>query len=123
MGNRIMPNKTGCSERRSCEVETTGAGSLIRSVRHTRMRRDIDHIIERLTAEMPGVQVRQLQVSHPGTDDDGLWFVTMPGSSPEVELEVPHGGCPFLIESDFSAERFHGRTIDEVVSTVRRLHA
>ena len=87
------------------------------------MRRDIDHIIERLTAEMPGVQVRQLQVSHPGADDDGLWFVTMPGRSPEVELESPHGSCPFLIESDFGPERFHGHSVDEVVQIVRRLYA
>ncbi|MCD6049074.1 MAG: hypothetical protein K0Q55_477 [Verrucomicrobia bacterium] len=87
------------------------------------MRRDIDHIIERLTAEMPGVQVRQLQVSHPGVDDDDLWFVTMPGRSPEVELESPYGSCPFLIESDFDPERFHGDSIDEVVQIVRRLYA
>lgn len=85
------------------------------------MRRDIDHIIERLTAEMPGVQVLQLQVSHPGVDDDGLWFVTMCGRSPKVALESSHGNCPFLIESDFGPERFHGHSIDEVVSTVGRL--
>jgi hypothetical protein len=87
------------------------------------MRRDIDHIIERLTAEMPGVQIRQLQVSHPGVDDDGLWFITLPGRSPEVQIESSHGSCPFIIESDFSADVFHGETVDEVVSTVRRLYA
>lgn len=87
------------------------------------MSRDIDHIIERLKAEMPGVQIRQLQVSHPGADDDGLWFVTMPGRSPEVQLESPRGSCPFLIESGFGPERFHGHSIDEVVQIVRRLYA
>ena len=87
------------------------------------MSRDIDHIIERLKAEMPGVQIRQLQVSHPGVDDDGLWFITMPGRSTKVEIESPHGSCPFLIESDFSADRFHGHSVDEVVSIVRRLYA
>jgi hypothetical protein len=40
---------------------------------------DIDHIIERLKAELPGVQITQLQVAHPGADDDGLWFIRMPG--------------------------------------------
>lgn len=85
--------------------------------------RDIDRIIERLKAEMPGVQIRQLQVSHPGVDDDGLWFISMPNRSPEVEIESSDGGCPFLIESDFGPERFQGQTIDEVVQIVRRLYA
>jgi hypothetical protein len=85
--------------------------------------RDIDHIVERLKTELPGVKIRQLQVSRPGVDDDGLWFITMPDRSPEVEIESSDGSCPFLIESDFSAERFHGQTIDEVISTVRRLYA
>ena len=85
--------------------------------------RDIDQIIERLKADMPGVQIRQLQVSHPGVDDDGLWFITMPSRSPEVEIESSHGSCPFLIESDFSTETFQGHSVDEVVSIVRRLYA
>jgi hypothetical protein len=87
------------------------------------MPRDIDHIIDRLKAELPGVQVTQLQVAHPGADDDGLWFVTIPGTDGEVQIEASHGSCPFLIESDLSDERFHGHTVDEVVSTVRRLYA
>ena len=92
------------------------------TVSHT-MTRDIDQIMERLKTEMPGVQIRQLQVARPGIDDDGLWFVTMPDRSPEVEIESSDGNCPFLIESDFGPDRFHGYTIDEVVSTVRRLYA
>jgi hypothetical protein len=86
------------------------------------MPRDIDHIVERLKAQLPGVQVTQLQVAHPGADDDGLWFIRIPGRAGEVQIESSLGSCPFLIESDFSAERFHGLTIDEVVSTVRRLY-
>ena len=87
------------------------------------MPRDIDHIIERLKTEIPGVQVTQLQVAHPGADDDGLWFIRIPGRAEEVQIESSHGSCPFLIESDFSAERHHGHSVDEVVSTVRRLYA
>jgi len=87
------------------------------------MPRDIDHIIERLKAEIPGVQVTQLQVTRPGADDDGLWFIKIPGRDGEVQIESSHGGCPFLIESDFTDERFHGHTVDEVISTVRRLYA
>ena len=87
------------------------------------MMRDLDKIIDRLKAEMPGVQIRQLQVSRPGVDDDGLWFITMPGRSQEVEIESSDGNCPFLIESDFSHETFNAYTIDEVILTVRRLYA
>lgn len=86
------------------------------------MPRDINHIIDRLKAEIPRVQVTQLQVAHPGADDDGLWFITIPGRDGEIQIESSHGSCPFLIESDFSDERSQGHTIDEVVSTVRRLY-
>jgi hypothetical protein len=87
------------------------------------MSRDIDQIIERLRTEIPGVQVTQLQVAHPGADDDGLWFIKIPDRAGEVQIESSYGSCPFIIESDFSAEVFQGRTVDEVVSTVRRLYA
>jgi len=98
-----------------------GGGSAF-YVRHT-MTRDIDQIIERLKVELPGVQVTQLQVSHPGADDDGLWFIKIPGRGGDVQIESSHGTCPFLIASAFSDERFKERTIDEVVSPVRRLYA
>jgi hypothetical protein len=86
------------------------------------MARDIDKIIEKLQAEIPGVRIAQLQVTHTG-DDDGLWFITIPGRTETVQVESPNGRCPFLIESDFSTERFHGQSIEEVVSTVKRLYA
>jgi hypothetical protein len=84
--------------------------------------RDIEHIIERLKAELPGVQVTQLHVTH-SADDDGLWFIKIPGRHGKVQIESPYGTCPFLIESDFSDERFNGHTVDEVISIVRRLYA
>ncbi len=87
------------------------------------MPRDIDHITERLKVELPGVQVSELQVAHSGADDDGLWFITIPGRAGEVQIESSLGSCPFLIESDFSVERFHGHTVDEVVQIVRRLYS
>jgi len=87
------------------------------------MKRDIDHIIDRLKAELPGVQITQLQVSHPEADDDGLWFIKIPGRTEEIQIESPYGTCPFIIESGFSNDVFHGHTVDEVVATVRRLYA
>ena len=58
------------------------------------MPRDIDHIIERLKAELPGVEVTQLKVKHPA-DDDGLWFIKIPGRSGNVQIESSDGSCPF----------------------------
>ena len=100
-----------------------GRSSFSFHVRRKPMARDIDHIIERLGTEIPRVQITQLRVSHPGADDDGLWFIRIPGRAEEVQRESPHGSCPFLIESDFTTERLQGDSIDEVVSTVRRLFA
>jgi hypothetical protein len=87
------------------------------------MARDIDRIIERLKTEIPDVHVVQLQVSHPGADDDGLWFIEVPGRIEKVQVESSHGECPFLIESDFSAASSLGHTVEEVISTVKRLYA
>ena len=87
------------------------------------MARDIDQIIELLRREIPGVQITQLQVTHPGADDDGLWFIKIPGRTEEVQIESSSGACPFLIESDFSSERHYGRSIYETVGTVMKLFA
>jgi len=87
------------------------------------MPRDIDQIIERLKAAMPGVEVTQLQVTHPGAGDDGVWFIKIPGTDGEVQIESSHGSCPFLIESNLSDDRIYGRSIDEVVQKVRGLYA
>jgi hypothetical protein len=87
------------------------------------MPRDIDQIIELLRREIPRVQITQLQVAHPGTDDDGLWFIKVPGRTEEVQIESSSGTCPFVIESDFSSERHHGRSVYEVVGTVMKLFA
>jgi len=87
------------------------------------MTRDIDQIIELLRKEISGVQITQLQVAHPGVDDDGLWFISVPGRTGEVQIESSLGTCPFFIESDFSHDTHHGRSIHEVVGTVMRLFA
>ena len=69
------------------------------------MRRDIDQIIERLRSELPGAQITQLQVTHPEADDDGLWFVKVPGQRGEIQIESSSGTCPFVIESGIKAGR------------------
>ena len=58
--------------------------------------RDIEQISQRIISICPTMKIRQLEVSHPGADDDGLWFFTWPGSNFEVQIESPNGMCPFL---------------------------
>ena len=67
------------------------------------------------------MEIAQLQVSHPGADDDGLWFIKVPGRAGAVQIESSSGRCPFLIESTCSSERHHGRSVYEVVGTVMKL--
>ncbi len=62
--------------------------------------RDIDAIIKALSLAHPELLVEQLQVLHPGSDDDGLWFFRHPASRYEVQLESSAGMCPFLFETD-----------------------
>lgn len=86
------------------------------------MPRDIDYIIKRLRSDLPEVQITQLQVSHPGADDDGLWFITKAGDTQEVQIESPDGCCPFTIQSNVSSEVQRGQTVDEVVSIIRNVY-
>lgn len=85
------------------------------------MKRDIEFIIDELTARVPGVHIERLKVAHPGADDDGLWFINIPDQEKQVQIESSEGSCPFLIESDFNDDRFYGHTVQEVVATVKRL--
>jgi hypothetical protein len=83
--------------------------------------RDIDQIIERVKARLPDVHVEQLWVSHPGVDDDGLWFFRLPGIQKDIQIESSFGMCPFIVEhSDMksSSEAETARTIEDAVEKV-----
>ena len=86
------------------------------------MQRDIDLIIERLKAGLPGIRVDQLIVAHAG-DDDVIWFIRCPGKDGVVQIESPSGFQPFLIESEFDQDRWWCHSIEEVVSRVKILFA
>jgi hypothetical protein len=86
------------------------------------MLRDVDEIIECLKEQILGVEIEQLRVTYPA-DDDGLWFITVPGREGRVQMESSKGVCPFVVESDRTVERFVGRSVEEVVAIVRRLCA
>jgi hypothetical protein len=82
--------------------------------------RDIDEIIERIKRDHPSVTVQQLKKSLPG-DDDGLWYFQQPESEFEVQIESSTGRCPFLVETDETADRFTGDTIERTTELVTRL--
>ena len=76
---------------------------------------DVDRIIELVRAMCPRVRVEQLKVSHPGADDDGLWFFDQPESPSQVQIESSTGMCPFLIETDENDARLKTSSVEETV--------
>ena len=85
------------------------------------MSRDIEQVIEQLKSRLPAVEVDQLAPTHPGADEDGLWFFRMPGTEHEIAIESITGDCPFVIEHDdmrSSAEAETAGSVDEAVEKV-----
>lgn len=80
--------------------------------------RDVDRIIELIHTMYPQVRVEQLKVSHPGSDDDGLWFFDQPESPFQVQIESSTGMCPFLIETDENDARLTTSSVEETVRTL-----
>ncbi len=80
--------------------------------------RDIDAIIARLHLTHPDVSAAQLTVSHPGADDDGLWFFRHPVTDIEVQLESSTGTCPFLFERSGSPDRLIVGNVEQAVAFV-----
>jgi hypothetical protein len=83
--------------------------------------RDIDQIVQSIIEICPTVNVRQLGVSHPGADDDGIWFFEQSGSEFEVQLESPSGMCPFLVETSENDVRLAAHSMEEAVRILVKL--
>ena len=83
--------------------------------------RDVDQIIDKVRNICPAVEIQQLNVRHPGADDDGLWFFNQPSSPFEVQIESSNGMCPFVIETDESDARVVTNSVDETVQAVSHL--
>ena len=75
-------------------------------------------IIKALEAAHPELVVEQLRVSHPGADDDGLWFFRHPASPFDVQLESSSGACPFLFATTARSSDANARTVSEAISFV-----
>ena len=83
--------------------------------------RDVEQVLQSITTKCPGVNIRQLQVLHPGNDDDGLWFLDWPGSGFEVQIESSTGMAPFSVEPRENDARCITETVDETVRVVLKL--
>jgi hypothetical protein len=83
--------------------------------------RDIDQIIQSVMKTCPTVKVRQLEVSHPGADDDGVWFFKQFGTEFEIQLESPKGMCPFLVETGENDAQLTANSTEEAVRTLVQL--
>ena len=85
------------------------------------MPRDVDIVIEQVRAIHPDVKVEQLNVSHPGADDDGLWFFTLVGQRKNIQVESSTGAAPFIVEHSEmmkSSDTISGASIAQVVREV-----
>lgn len=84
------------------------------------MKRDIDEICARVHAELPDVEIWQLNQRHPG-DDNGLWWFRLPNLKNDTQIESSSGQCPFIVEHDDMKSTSDAETasaIDEAVAKV-----
>ena len=86
------------------------------------MNRDIDQIIERVK-ERIGRAGGPAGHSHPGTEEDVLWFFRMPGTSNEVAVDSPTGNAPFQIEHDDMRANAEAETVSTVEEAVEKVAA
>jgi hypothetical protein len=83
--------------------------------------RDIGAITAQLRERHSGVHIEQLRVTHPGADDDGLWFLSHPGSPHEIQLESGSGNAPFLIETREDDRRIIAADVPSALAVVEHL--
>jgi hypothetical protein len=83
------------------------------------MMRDIDQIVANAQQQIPEVIVSQLQKKFV-SDDDGIWWFTLPGVRQNIQLESSSGNCPFLVETDeqSSHQARMAQTVEEAVGMI-----
>ena len=84
--------------------------------------RDIDQLIAALRRRHSDLRVEQRRATQAAAGD-GIWFIKLPSTSIEVQLESSTGNCPFLLESSLSPERVHAATIGEAINMVSAMLA
>jgi hypothetical protein len=83
--------------------------------------RDIERIIDIVRIRHPEIAINQLQVRHPGIDDDGLWFFTKPTSPIGIQLESSSGNCPFIIETDANNIALTATSVEQAIQIIESL--
>ena len=78
----------------------------------------VREIIDLVRLSYPSVRWSRLQVSHPGADDDGIWFFSLPDQPGSVDIESTFGVCPFDVDTDKHRERFIGETVAQVAEKI-----
>lgn len=80
--------------------------------------RDVDEVIAKVSAAFPDVEWKQIEVLHPGADDDGLWFFWLRSKEGVVQIESSKGQCPFIVETNKHEKQVDGNSVTEVADTV-----
>jgi hypothetical protein len=80
--------------------------------------RDIDLVIAEIARRDSNIRSIQLQVKHPGYDDDGIWYFWIPELPGEVIVESSDGMLPFFVETDKHDESYQVSTVSEAVDTI-----
>ena len=80
--------------------------------------RDIDDVIHAVGQTNPAARSRQLEVAHPGADDDGIWFFWIDGANGDVQVESTNGMLPFIVETDKHRGVAQTTTVAETVRTI-----
>jgi hypothetical protein len=79
---------------------------------------EVQQVIARIRLAYHDVKWTRLSVTHPGADDDGIWFFWLPNRPGGVQIESSFGVCPFLVETDKHNECFTGVSVQEVAEKV-----
>jgi len=87
------------------------------------MNRDIDRVIDEVKTRLPGVEADQLAPTHPGAEEDGLWFFRMPGTEHEIAIESASGDCPFTLEHDDMRSSAEAETVASADETAKKVVA
>jgi hypothetical protein len=83
------------------------------------MMRDIDTVIEMVRGQLPMLAVRQHEVAR-SSDDDGVWWFSLPGVKRDVHIESSSATCPFIIETDeqSSGEALRASSVDQAANLI-----
>jgi len=83
--------------------------------------RDVEKIIKAIKENPPDVKLRQLTVSHPAADDNGLWFFEQPKQRVRSPNRVIDGDVPFFNRNTREQHKFAARSIEEAVAMLAQL--